>query len=422
MNNIIKINDNKFKSIYISYNFTFKISKEEYGTNAIMASIISKASNKYGSEKEIEEYLNYLYGSIFEVECNKLGDLFNVEFKLNVVNKKFLPNNEDVLYKGLNFLNEIIYNPLTILGTNNEKEFDLDIFEREKKNVILKINKRKDDKLKYGIVRTEELLCEKENFGMYIYGNEKDVQKVTNYEVYKSYINMIYNSNVTLILTGNIDGYEDIDTQIENIFQDKLKSNISYDELASNINNKEEYEYREIIERIDTKQSVIGLGLRINDISKEDIYILNMYNCILGGTPSSKLFQNVREKESLAYTTRSRYYRFKDAIVLYAGIEESNYEKAKKVMLEQIEDIKKGNITNIEFESAKESLISDVKEYVDSKILTSKQNLINLLEQNSDDVQEIINKINKVTKEDVVNISKKIELKVAYLLGGEVNE
>lgn len=421
MENIIIKNDEKFKSIYISFNFTFKIKKEEYAKNSIMASVLSKASKKYNSVKEIEDYLNYLYGSLFEVECNKFGDLYNIEFKLNVVNKKFLPNNEDVLIKVLEFLNEIIYNPL-LVDNNNNIMFTDKIFLREKQNTIQKINKRKDDKLRYGIAKTEELLFENENYGMYIYGDEESVKKVENIDIYNAYVNMINNSNVTVILTGNLSGYENIIEDIKKIFKDNIRSNVTYEYLRENINNKVEDSYREVVEKIDTKQSVIGLGLKIDNVSKDEIYILNMYSSILGGTPSSKLFQNVREKESLAYTTRTRYYRFKDAIILYAGIEEANFNKAKEVMIEQINDMKKGNITDIEFTSAKQSLISDIKEYVDSKILVSKQNLINLLEDNEDNIETIIRKIESVTIEDVIKISKRINLKLVYLLGGETDE
>ena len=417
MNNIIIENDCKFKSIYISYNFIYKIENKEYSMNALLSNIISKGCKKYETIKEIEEYLAHLYGAAFEVESQKIGDLYNIEFKINFVNKKYLPENEDILNEVLEFLYEIIYNPLIDNNIFNEN-----IFNREKENVLEKIISRKDDKLKYGVLRTEELLCESESFSNYIYGTEQETKLLKNEDIVKAYNNMIKNSNVNVIVTGNLDGYEDIENKIKNKFGNKLIQNVSYEELIKYINNKNKLEYREIIERVPTMQSVIGIGLRCNNTTKDDVYVLNVFNSILGGTPSSKLFQNVREKESLAYTTRSRYNRFKDTIIMYAGIEEKNYIKAKEVMLKQLDEIKNGNITEVEIISAKESLINDVNEYVDSKIIISKQKLINLIEDNNETIEEIINKINSVTIEQIVDICSKIEIKLVYLLGGEISE
>ena len=416
MQNIIIESDSKFKSIYISYNFVFKIDTKDYSSNAILTNILAKGCSKYKTEKEIEEYLAYLYGTAFDVECQKIGDLYNIEFKLSFVNKEFIPGKEDVLSSVLDFLYEIIYNPLIEDG-----KFSNSIFEREKENIIEKIISRKDDKLKYGVLRAEELLCENERFSNYIYGTENEAKCLKNEDILKAYNHMIETSNVNIIVTGNLDGYENIEDIIKSKFNNKIKINIPYEELIKELNEKQNISFREIVERIPTMQSVIGIGIRCNDINKQDIYTINVFNSILGGTPSSKLFQNVREKESLAYTTRSRYNRFKDAILMYAGIEESNFEKAKSVMLEQFDLMKKGEITDIEITSAKESLINDVKEYVDSKIIIAKQKLINVMENDNDTIEDVINKIKAVTIEDVVNISYKMEIKLIYLLGGEDN-
>ena len=151
---------------------------------------------------------------------------------------------------------------------------------------------------------------------------------------------------------------------------------------------------------------------------------LSLYNAILGSTPSSKLFQNFREKESLAYTVRSRYYRFKYIFVIYAGIEKENYSKAKDVIKKQIDDIKEKKVTNEEFNAAKESIIADLKEWDDSKVALSKMLLSNLLTYHYDGVtiDEMIEKMKKVTLEDVVNVANKIVLEKIFLLGGAANE
>ena len=149
-----------------------------------------------------------------------------------------------------------------------------------------------------------------------------------------------------------------------------------------------------------------------------------MYNALLGGTPSSKLFQNFREKESLAYTVRSRYYRFKDIIIIYAGIQKENFEKAKIVLEKEINKIKDGDISDEEFYASKKSIISDLKEWNDSKIALAKMFISNLFanKENSLTLDEMIEKMNKVTKQDVIDMANKISIEKIFFLGGEVNE
>ena len=412
---IYKENIEKFKSIYISYNFTVDVKDTKiYSYYAVLASLMAKSSQKYKTQKEIEKYLNYLYGSNFDVNIEKFGDLYNIEFRMEFINKEFIPSNEDLLDKVLNFLEEMIYHPAT---------WSEDSIEREKQFIIERINQRKDEKLKYGIQRAEELLCKGEPFGTYLYGENDTVESI-DYDILKNQYNELINNNcVTVILSGNLKGYEDIDEKISNIFSKYIKNEITLEELSYNKKTDREFVYEEVKEYQDTTQSVLSLGLRIKNCTLKDFYILNVYNAILGTTPTSKLFQNVREKESLAYTVRSRYYRFKDIIVIFAGINKQNYEKALDVINQQLDDIKNGNILEIEFKSAKDSLLADLLEWEDSKIAMAKMKIANLLTLKSADIsiEDMRNGISAVTLDDVINVANRIEVEKVFLLGGNDN-
>lgn len=411
---IYKINNEKFKSIYMSYNFTIDINDTKYFSYyAVLASLMAKSSQKYATQKEIEKYLNSLYGASFDVNIEKLGDLYNLEFRMEFINKKFLPDNEELLDKMLNFLEEMIYNPA---------EWSVENIDREKQFILERINERKDEKLKYGIQRAEELLCEGEPFGTYLYGEKDVVENITVEQIKTAYSELIKKC-VTIIVSGNLDGYSDIDEKIENIFGNHVSNNIQVEELQYNNNMEKEFKYEEVKEYQDTTQSVLSMGLRIEDCNEQDFYALNLYNAILGVTPSSKLFQNVREKESLAYTVRSRYYRFKNILVIFAGINKENYEKAVAVINEQLEDMKNGNITEVEFNSAKDSLLADLLEWNDSKIAMEKMKLSNLIAFKDENItiDMMREKIKAVTLNDVIEVANKVKLEKIFILGGEDN-
>lgn len=411
--NIYKVNNSKFKSIYISYNFSMEVKdKRVFSINSVLGSLMAKSSCNYKNQKEIERYLNSLYGTTYDVNIEKYGDLYNLEFRMEYINKKFLPNKEELLSKVLEFLHEMIYCPC---------DWQEDNIQREKEFILERINERKDEKLRYGIQRAEELLCEGEPFGTYLYGEAEEVQNITKEDLEKAYKDII-NSCVTVIVSGNLEGYENIEQEIEKVFANKVKCNKSVSELLYNVKKSKTSEDT-VIEYQDTVQSVLSIGLTIEDFKPEEFYAFNLYNAILGTTPSSKLFQNVREKASLAYTVRSRYYRFKDIIVIYAGINKENYEKALDLIKQQVSDMKDGKISEEEFSSAKDSLMADLLDWEDSKIAMAKMKMANLIGFKRADVtiDDMRDKMSKITLEDVIRAANKVNIKKVFVLGGVEN-
>ena len=219
MKQIYKIDNNKFNSIYVSFNYTMNVNKEELSKSALLASVMSKSSKKYKTQTDIEKHLSKLYGSNFDVNVQKVGDLYSIEFRVECVNKKYLPNNVDVLNDCLEFLNEIIYNP----NVENEN-FDKDIVEKERESILQKILSRRDDKTAYAVYRTEQLLCNGQIAGEFLFGDEEIVKNITSSDLYEQYNKMLNESCITVIVSGNLEGHENVDEQIKGIFKDKIDS------------------------------------------------------------------------------------------------------------------------------------------------------------------------------------------------------
>ena len=135
-----------------------------------------------------------------------------------------------------------------------------------------------------------------------------------------------------------------------------------------------------------------------------------------GGTANSKLFQNVREKESLAYTASSSYIKAKNNIFIKCGIEIANYEKAVNIIKEQLEDMKNGKFENQDIEDAKRSIIATVKtitEEQDTEITYYFGQEISNIKYT---LEEYVEQINKVTKEQIQELAKKIKVNTIYFL------
>ena len=169
-------------------------------------------------------------------------------------------------------------------------------------------------------------------------------------------------------------------------------------------------------ESLNVSQGKLVLGLDVLDNSQDVRYTLGVYNTILGASATSKLFQNVREKESLAYSIGSRYLKQKSNIIIKAGIEIDNYEKALKLIRNEIEDMKKGNFEEEEVEHAKQLINYSINAIEEDQETGVNYYISQELSDSIVSLKEYREKINKVKKEDVVKVAQSIRINTVYFL------
>ena len=404
------IENNKFKSTYLTINYLVELKKEEVTENVIWATTLLKATNDNLKTIDLERKFASLYSSTYGVSVEKFENIFSIQFRLEVLNKKYLPNNEDVFEEALKLLTNIIYNPLVVNGG-----FDPKIVDKQKNIIRDRINAKKDDKRMYALNRCEELLSENKE-DVYLYGRIEDLDKIDEKTAYKQYKKVIENAHIEVIVNGSIND----DT--EKIVNKYIKTTSNTMPKLLNISNDDYTLIKESDTEEQMTQSILTQGMKIKNYKKEDVYKYIVYNAILGSGTTSKLFQNVREKASLAYYTFSKFNRFTGKIIICTGIEPKNYDKTVDLVNKQLEIIKNGEITDSEFNTAIKLICNNIKEWndsqytIDSFYLTSK--IFYEKEINFDD---FINEIKKVTKEDVIEVAKNIIPKVVYVIGGKEN-
>ena len=167
---------------------------------------------------------------------------------------------------------------------------------------------------------------------------------------------------------------------------------------------------------MDVTQGKLLLGLDVNIDDEKLKYDTLIYNSILGGSANSKMFQNVREKAHLAYVASSSYLRYKSNIFVNCGIEIGNYDKALELIIKQIDDMKKGDFSEKDIEDAKVGIIANVKTIPDEQDTEVSYYFSQELSQNKTSVDEYIDKINNVNREDIINIAKKVTINTVYFL------
>ena len=169
---------------------------------------------------------------------------------------------------------------------------------------------------------------------------------------------------------------------------------------------------------MEISQGKLVIGLDIDEETKEAKYVATIYNAILGGIPTSKMFQNVREKASLVYTASSSYLKHKNNIFVRCGIEISNYEKALELIKQQIEDMKKGEFTEEDINSAKTNIIATIKSIPDEQDTEISYYFGQELSEIKMNFEEYEGNINKVTKQDIINFANKVKINTIYFLKG----
>jgi predicted Zn-dependent peptidase len=281
----------------------------------------------------------------------------------------------------------------------------------------------RDNKRKYALKQLEKYMFKNTGYGINLLGNPESINNISGEELFAHYEYMLKNSNIVVEAVGNLCGHENLANDIYNHIIQKIDNNPSFEcERIVDLSNAS-HEPKINKEIQDINQSVLTIGCSLGDIPKEDSYKAMVYAQVLGGSPASKLFQNVREKESLAYFAKAMYNRQKEAIYLFSGIAPQNYDKAKKVMLNQLEEIKNGNVTDIELNAAKQNIIFAYNDAIDSKYEYAKIILANeMYFKNQVEIDEIIEKIRSVTLSDVVGFANKVKVEQIFLLGGIGNE
>ena len=409
--NLHIIKTNKFKTNLLSVFLTTPLEKEKVTLNALIPAVLRRGSKTMLSQEEISIALEEMYGASFDCGIDKIGDNQVLKFYLETINNEFLPEGEDNLNKAINILLEVIFNPQI---ENNE--FKKEYVESEIKNLKQVIEGRKDSKATYATERCIEEMYKDMPYSLYKYGNVEDLEKINAQNLYDQYLKLINNCKIDIFVSGNIE--EDIKEKIlnnENI--QKLQSR----EALYVINNKEsrvkeKKEEQEVFESMDINQGKLIIGLDILEENDTDKYTALVYNAILGGIPTSKMFQNVREKNSLAYTASSSFVRQKANVYIKCGIDIENYEKAVKIIKEQLEYIKKGEFTDRNIEEAKTNIISTINfipEEQDTELMYYFSQELSGYEMSS---EEYISKINSVTKEDIINLANRIQINTIYFL------
>lgn len=407
------IQTNKFKTNLFAIFLTTPLKRENVTKNAIIPAILRRGTKNMPTTKKINQKLEEMYGAEFDCGIEKTGDNQVIKFYLEALNDNFIPEKENLMKKSLELLLEIAFNPLV---ENNE--FNKEYFKSEKDNLAQLIESKIDNKDLYAYEKCTEKMYEGKPYSLYKYGYKEDLENLTSKEIYNYYIELLKSAKIDIFVSGEFN-----EKDIENILNENENIGKLNERDPEYIVNTEETEKKQNIEnpktieeKMNVTQGKLVIGMEIKDMKKDERYVATVYNTILGDSANSKMFQNVREKAHLAYSARSMYVRQKNDIVIRCGIEISNYEKALKIIKEQLEDMKDGKFTDEDIDNAKKYIISAIKGVPEEQDTEITYYLGQEIAGTNCSLEEYKEKIEKVSKEQIQEIAKRLQISTIYFL------
>ena len=396
------IKTDKFKSVTVKLMFKRPVTKERFVTGNMINKILIRTCNKYKTRKELRTKILENYNCSYNFDFKKTGNYIINSYSFSSLEDSY--TKEGNLKNVIDLFYEMVFNP----NTDGQK-FDTDEFELVKKKLISKVKSKTENAREYA---RELLFKQMDKDGALSIDMDLDIlNSITNEELYKAYQDMINNSEVELIVIGNVSEKDD--------YYDRILSNLKSSHfdipILSKVNSKSETKNE--IKGYDGVQSIFMAGLTLNDLSEfERAFVVSIFNQILGGGASARLFTVVREQNSLAYFCNSRYVKGYDIIFIYAGIEAKNYEKTLGLVKQVLESMK--NITKEELDRTKESILMSLKESMDYQ-----SHYIDLYYNrklyNEPQVEEMIDKFFSVTVDAVQKLFSKVKLTDTFLLKGD---
>ena len=404
------IKTDKFKTNLIAIMLTTKLNRENVTKNALIPTVLKRGTKNLKTQEEINKKLEEMYGASLDCGLDKTGDNQVLKFYIETVNDEFLPQEaENMLKTSLEEIFEFVFNPYL---ENNcfKKEY----VEQEKENLKQIIEGKIDNKARYSLDRCIEEMYKDKPFGLYKYGYIEDMKNIDEENLYEYYQKLINECKIDIFVSGIVDeNTENVIKNNENIAKlGEREPQYNRPEIVAKKSEKE----KDIQESMEVTQGklIIGMDLDIDDDNLR--YDVMIYNSLFGGSANSKLFQNVREKASLAYSAGSLYIKNKNSIVIRSGIEQKNYEKALEIIEKQIDDMKQGNFDETDMKNAKQLIVASFKSMEDEQDSTISYYFGKEMEQENADIATYISKIENVTKEQIVKVAQNVTINTIYFL------
>ena len=402
------VENDRYKNNYINLYFVTPLNRRTASLNTVLARVLSRGCEKYPTQMELNRALDRAFDASLDSDTAKLGEWHTLSLSLSLLDRAFAFEGEDPVEEGGEILKEVLLRPYLPNG-----HFDASYVESEKKLALDDLAALVNNKARYARSRMFEKMCESEPYGTPALGDRREIRRITAASLTEYFEELKKTARIEMFFVGRFDR-----RKMLHLAQSLTEGWNRQEEALPRVTPPpKRKKVREITETMDVTQANLVMGFRTHcTVYDPDCAALSLYNAVLGGSLTSKLFCVLREKMSLCYSVSSIPDALKGVLLIYAGIAPKNRDVAIQEALNQMEEIKKGNVTEEELENSRRALINSLNGLEDNPAVLAEWYLPRVLTDRKQTPSSLIADLQAVTLEDVVKIAHKIQMDTIYTL------
>ena len=402
----------KFKSSTLAVRFLAPLTEEDASRNALVPMVLRRGTAEHPDLESLSAALDELYGGSLEPVVRKKGETQCVGFVGSFLDDAYTLNGEQVLEPAARLMAEVLLRPYTQDGA-----FCPDYTRQEKDNLIDRIRAQVNDKRQYAQIRVVAEMCGDEPFGVDRLGSEASAQAIDAKQLWEQYQTLLHTARVELYYCGSADP-ERVQAAFAPIV-DGLPEGGERTAVIRPAKKKAPRHPRRVEEALDVTQGKLAMGFRTNADAWDQQYpALTLVNAVYGGTTTSKLFMNVREKLSLCYYASSGLMKYKDVMLVSSGVEFDKVGQAEGEILSQLYKCQTGDFSDDEMEWARRSVVSTLLTTLDAQSRLEDYWLGQAAAGLSEGPDELAAREEQVTREEAVAAAQDLILDTVYFLKG----
>jgi len=411
--NLSAIKTDKFKTGIITFSLLLPFNETSYINSLVLAGMLRRGTRNFPSMADINKRLDELYASCIEIRSSMVGNNLLLIFTAEFLDERYIISKVNVFDGILEIISDMIFYP-----NIENQEFNKSIVSHEIKCVKEALMAETNNTRSYAATRCNELMQKDNPCYPTIQKLLKQIEEITPSSIYKYYMSDVVNAPMDIFYIGS----SDISNVLERI---SARFGCNDNAIARTINkliiSDKQKSFASESQLMPVSQGKLAMGFDLNSCVLNDNYHAALvFNEILGGSPSSKLFLQVREKMNICYYCSSSYSIYSGKMLISCGIDIPNKDIAKNAIFEQIDEIKRGKISDFELLSAKKSLENSYIQLYDNPLdiqaFYGGRGLLGINET----IDACKEKISRVTVDDVIKIAQKVSYIAEFFVEGNL--
>lgn len=409
--NLSIIQSDKFKTNHLKINFTLPLCKKTAPLASLLPSVLRRGCEKYPTLMQLNRRLEYLYSTGLGGASGKCGENETVTFDASFLRNEFIPDGTDLLSLVCDMMADFIFAPYLVNG-----KFCEEYVESEKINLIDRIKAEINNKGNYAIKRLFDIMCEDEAYSTSHLGTVESVSEIDSTALTEFYFGEFAKSPVEIFFVG-VCNEKELTEKIRERFSPFARKSTEY---AKDTVKQTASKLKRVTEEMPVNQGKLTMGFRTGActaLNNNENFLV--FNEIFGSSPTSKLFENVREKLSLCYYCSSRYVATKGIMYIASGVKVGDETAAEEEILRQLDSMKVGDFSENDIAVAKMSLENSYMSCYDNADRLASWYLTRIISgAENASIENVINKIKSVTKENIIAIANTVIPDTVYFLKG----